>query len=110
MEATGVGSIPVYYVLEEAFSMVLVNPAEVERLPRDARPTWPTARGWRSCWSIELLRSSFVPPPAIRELRNLVRYRSSLKGDHGPGSPIGCARVTVPGRRPQALQCDERRP
>ena len=80
-EATGVYWKPVYYVLEEAFSMVLVNPAEVKQLP--GRKTDVADCAWLAqLLEHGLLRSSFVPPPAIRELRDLVRYRSSLKGDH----------------------------
>ena len=81
IEATGVYWKPVYYVLEEAFSMVLVNPAEVKQLP--GRKTDVADCAWLAqLLEHGLLRPSFVPPPAIRELRDLVRYRSSLKGDH----------------------------
>ena len=81
IEATGVYWKPVYYVLEEAFSMVLVNPAEVKQLP--GRKTDVADCAWLAqLLEHGLLRSSFVPPPAIRELRDLVRYRTSLKGDH----------------------------
>ena len=81
MEATGVYWKPVYYVLEEAFSMVLVNPAEVKQLP--GRKTDVADCAWLAqLLEHGLLRSSFVPPPAIRELRDLVRYRGGLKGDH----------------------------
>jgi len=81
IEATGVYWKPVYYVLEEAFSMVLVNPAEVKQLP--GRKTDVADSAWLAqLLEHGLLRSSFVPPPAIRELRDLVRYQTSLKGDH----------------------------
>jgi transposase len=33
MEATGVYWKPVYYVLERAFTVLLVNPADVKRMP-----------------------------------------------------------------------------
>ena len=49
IEATGVQWKPVYYALEEGREILLVNAAHVKRC-RDARPTLPTACGWRSCW------------------------------------------------------------
>ena len=87
IEATGVYWKPVYYVLEEALRMVLVNPAEVKQLP--GRKTDVADCAWLAqLLEHGLLRSSFVPPRAIRELRDLVRYRTSLKGDHA-----GCQRL-----------------
>src|SRR6266851_9155806 len=81
IEATGVYWKPVYYVLEDAFRMVLVNPAEVKQLP--GRKTDVSDCAWLAqLLEHGLLRPSFVPPPEIRELRDLVRYRTSLKGDH----------------------------
>ncbi len=81
IEATGVYWKPVYYVLENAFRMVLVNPAEVKQLP--GRKTDVSDCAWLAqLLEHGLLRSSFVPPPEIRELRDLVRYRTSLKADH----------------------------
>src|SRR5260370_34129609 len=77
IEATGVYWKPVYYVLENAFRMVLVNPAEVKQLP--GRKTDVSDCAWLAqLLEHGLLRSRFVPPPASRELRDLVRYRSSL--------------------------------
>jgi transposase len=35
-----------------------------------ARPTWPMPPGWPGLLEHGLLRASFVPPPAIRELRD----------------------------------------
>jgi len=82
MEATGSYWKPVWYVLEErAFGLKLVNARHVKILPgrksdvRDAE------------WLAELLehgllRGSFVPPVAIRELRDLTRYRKRLIQTH----------------------------
>jgi transposase len=82
MEATGPYWKPVWYVLEErTFQLRLVNAHHVKILPgrksdvRDAE------------WLAELLehgllRASFVPPPAIRELRDLTRYRKRLIQGH----------------------------
>lgn len=81
MEATGVYWKPVYYVLEEAFSVLLVNPAQVKRMP--GRKTDVSDCAWLAqLLEYGLLQPSFVPPPAIRELRDLIRYRTSLTHDH----------------------------
>lgn len=80
MESTGVYWKPVYYVLEEVFTCLLVNAAHVSKVP--GRKT-----DVRDCeWLAQLLehgllRGSFVPPVAIRELRDLTRYRTVLVQD-----------------------------
>jgi len=80
MESTGVYWKPVYYVLEEGFTCLLVNPTHVSKVP--GRKT-----DVRDCeWLAQLLehgllRGSFVPPVAIRELRDLTRYRAVLVQD-----------------------------
>jgi transposase len=81
MEATGVYWKPVYYVLEQGFTVLLVNPAEIKRLP--GRKTDVSDSAWLAqLLENGLLRPSFIPPRAIRELRDLVRYRTELKHDH----------------------------
>ena len=77
MESTGVLWKPVFYLLEDAFTCLLVNPVHVKRVP--GRKT-----DVQDCiWLAELLehgllRGSFVPPVPIRELRDLTRHRKSL--------------------------------
>ena len=74
VESTGVFWKPVYYVLEARFTVLLVNAAHIKQVP--GRKT-----DVRDCqWIAELLehgllRGSFVPPPVIRDLRELTRYR-----------------------------------
>jgi transposase len=81
MEATGVYWKPVFYVLEQDFMLLLVNPADVKRMP--GRKTDVNDAAWLAqLLENGLLRPSFIPPRAIRELRDLVRYRSQLKHDH----------------------------
>jgi transposase len=81
MEATGVYWKPVFYVLEQSFTLVLVNPADVKWLP--GRKTDVSDSAWLAqLLENGLLRPSFIPPRAIRELRDLVRYRTELKHDH----------------------------
>lgn len=77
MEATGVYWKPVYYVLEAAgFELLLVNPAHIKNVP--GRKTDQNDAAWLAqLLEHGLLRASFVPPPAIRELRDLTRYRKA---------------------------------
>ena len=80
MESTGVYWKPVYAVLEDALTCVLANATSVKQVP--GRKT-----DVRDCeWLAELLehgliRGSFVPPLALRDLRDLTRYRRVLLQD-----------------------------
>jgi transposase len=82
MEATGVYWKPVYYLLEDDFELLLVNAQHVKNVP--GRKTDVQDAQWL-CQLLEhgLLRSSFVPPKPIRELRDLTRYRKSLVWERG---------------------------
>ena len=82
MEATGSYWKPVWYVLEErAFELKLVNAAHVKILP--GRKSDVLDAEWLAeLLEHGLLRGSFVPPPAIRELRDLTRYRKRLVQAH----------------------------
>jgi len=77
MESTGVYWKPIFYVLEDAFTCVLANAAQIAQVP--GRKT-----DVKDCmWIAQLLehgliRASFVPPAPIRELRDLTRYRRAL--------------------------------
>jgi transposase len=74
MEATGDYWRPVWHVLEDDFELMLVNARHVKQVP--GRKTDVSDAAWL-CQLAEagLLRASFVPPKAIRELRQLTRYR-----------------------------------
>jgi transposase len=82
MEATGTYWKPVWHVLEGAFELVLANARDVKNVPgrkSDARD---------SDWIADLLahgliRSSFVPPRPILELRDLTRTRKQLVRERG---------------------------
>ena len=77
MESTGVYWKPVYYVLEEAFTCLLVNAAHMHNVP--GRKTDVQDCVWiAQLLECGLLRGSVVPPAPIRELRDLVRYRKML--------------------------------
>jgi transposase len=80
MESTGVYWKPIYYVLEESFACLLVNPAHVKRVP--GRKTDVQDCVWiAQLLEHGLMRGSFVPPAPIRELRDLTRYRKVLIQD-----------------------------
>jgi transposase len=77
MESTGVYWKPVYYVLEERVTCLLVNATHVKKVP--GRKTDVQDCAWLAqLLEHGLLRGSFVPPAPIRELRDLTRYRKSL--------------------------------
>lgn len=77
MESTGVFWKPVYYVLEAEFEVLLVNAAHVKNVP--GRKTDVKDCQWLAqLLECGLLRASFVPPPEIRDLRDLTRYRRTL--------------------------------
>ncbi len=77
MESTGIFWQPVYNVLEERFTLLLANARHIKAVP--GRKT-----DIRDCeWIADLLqhgllKASFVPDRAQRELRELTRYRTSL--------------------------------
>jgi transposase len=82
MEATGQYWKPVWYVLEETgFRLLLVNARHVKILP--GRKTDVCDAAWLAeLLEHGLLRGSFVPPAAIRQLRDLTRYRKRLIQTH----------------------------
>src|SRR5215210_4838873 len=81
IESTGVYWKPVFNILEGEMEVILVNARHVKAVP--GRKT-----DVRDCeWLADLLRhgllkASFIPPPEIRELRELVRYRQTLVTEH----------------------------
>lgn len=80
MESTGVYWKPVYYALEDACTVLLVNAAHMANVP--GRKTDVADCAWiAQLLECGLLRGSFVPPPPIRELRDLTRYRKALLQD-----------------------------
>ena len=82
MEATGQYWKPCWYVLEErGLELLLVNARHVKILP--GRKTDVGDAAWLAeLLECGLLRASFVPPPAIRQLRDLTRYRKRLIQAH----------------------------
>lgn len=82
MEATGPYWKPIWYVLEDrGFELKLVNAKHVKMVP--GRKTDLADAAWLAeLLEHGLLRSSFVPPAEIRELRDLTRYRKRLIQTH----------------------------
>jgi transposase len=79
MEATSDYWKPVFYLLEAAgFETWLVNAKDVKHLP--GRPKTDKLDAVWLCKVAErqMIRPSFVPPPPIRKLRDLTRYRADL--------------------------------
>jgi transposase len=79
MEATSDYWKPVFYLLEaNGFQTWLVNARDVKHLP--GRPKTDRLDAVWLCKVAErqMLRPSFVPPPPIRRLRDLTRYRADL--------------------------------
>ena len=80
MEATGDYWRPFYYVLEEGLNVVLANALEVKNVP--GRKTDVSDATWLADLAAHgLVRASFVPPPPIRELRELTRARTVITAE-----------------------------
>ena len=82
LEATGQYWKPVWYALEDrGFDLMLVNARHVKIMP--GRKTDVGDAAWLAeLLEHALLRSSFVPPPEIRQLRDVTRYRKRLIQEH----------------------------
>ena len=77
MEATGVYWKPVWHLLEGHFELVLANAQHIKNVP--GRKTDVNDAAWiADLLAHGLIRSSFVPPTPIQELRDLTRTRKQL--------------------------------
>jgi transposase len=77
MESTGSYWKPIFNVLEERFELVLVNARHLQAVP--GRKTDVKDAEWiADLLRHGLLKASFVPDRQQRELREVVRYRTSL--------------------------------
>ena len=77
MESTGVYWKPVHTILEGHFTLIVANAHHIKAVPGRKTDVKDAA------WIADLIRHglvkpSFVPPPAIRELRDLLRHRRTL--------------------------------
>ena len=88
MEATSDYWKPFYYLLEDlvGVEVMLVNARHVKNLPGRktdvADATWLAQLGAHG-----LVRGSFVPPAAIRQLRDLTRTRTAVTRERGREDP-----------------------
>jgi len=77
MESTGIYWKPIWNVLESNFKLLLANPYHMKNIP--GRKTDQQDAEWiAELHQHGLLRPSFVPPRAIRDLRDLTRSRVKL--------------------------------
>lgn len=82
MEATGVYWKPIWHVLEGDFTLVLANAMHIRNVP--GRKSDMNDATWiADLLAHGLIRSSFVPPAPIQELRDLTRTRKQLVGESG---------------------------
>jgi transposase len=77
MESTGIYWKPVWHVLEGTFDLVLANAMHIKNIP--GRKSDVNDATWISdLLAHGLIRSSFVPPTEIQELRDLTRSRKQF--------------------------------
>jgi transposase len=77
MESTGVYWKPIFNLLEGRFAVLLVNARHIKQVP--GRKTDVRDCAWiAQLLQHGLLRGSFVPPPPVRQLRDLTRQRARL--------------------------------
>ncbi len=80
MESTGVYWKPVFNLLEGNFKIILVNAQRLKHVP--GRKTDIKDAEWiAQLLQHGLLAPSFIPPPEIRQLRDLTRQRTQLIRD-----------------------------
>ena len=77
MESTGKYWIPVYNVLEVSCKVVLAHPKYVKAI-RGKKTDKKDAKWIADIFKHDLVSGSFIPPPDIRQLRDLVRYHFKL--------------------------------
>jgi len=85
MEATGIYWRPVWHVLEGQAELVLANAQHIKNVP--GRKTDVNDAMWiADLLAHGLIRSSFVPPQPIQELRDLTRTRKQVVREIGQHS------------------------
>jgi transposase len=85
IESTGVYWKPVFNIWEGVLTVILVTARHIKAVP--GRKTDGRAGEWRAdLLRHGLLKASFLPPVAIRELRELTRYRQPLVTEHTAGA------------------------
>jgi transposase len=77
MESTGKYWIPVFNVLEDSCHITLAHPKYVKAI-RGKKTDKKDAKWIADLFKHDLVAGSFMPPLAIRQLRDLMRYRFKL--------------------------------
>ena len=77
MESTGKYWIPIYNILETSCTIVLAHPKYVKAI-RGKKTDKKDAKWIADIFKHDLVTGSFIPPADIRQLRDLMRYRSKL--------------------------------
>ena len=77
MESTGKYWIPVFNVLENSCNITLAHPKYVKAI-RGKKTDQRDAKWIADLFKHDLIAGSFMPPLAIRQLRDLMRYRFKL--------------------------------
>jgi transposase len=80
LESTGVLWKPVWNILDGRFTLLLVNPRHIKRVP-GRKSDVQDAEWIAELVQCGLLRGRFVPPRELRELRDLTRLRAQLAGE-----------------------------
>ncbi|GHO53284.1 IS110 family transposase [Ktedonobacter robiniae] len=77
MESTGIFWRPLYNLLEDEHTIILVNAHHIKSVP--GRKTDVKDSEWiADLLRHGLLKASFIPPKPFRDVRDLMRYRKSL--------------------------------
>jgi transposase len=80
LESTGTYWKPIFNVLEDSLTVVLANAEDVKG--RKGHKTDPTDAWWLAhLLRHAMVRPSFIPPRAVRELRDLTRRRRQVLHD-----------------------------
>ena len=77
MESTGKYWIPVYNILESTCKIVLAHPKYAKAI-KGKKTDKRDAQWIAEIFKHDLIHGSFIPPPDIRQLRDLVRYHAKL--------------------------------
>jgi transposase len=79
MESTGIYWKPIYHILEDKFSIMLVNARHIKYVP--GHKTDKKDSAWIAKLLLGgLLKGSFIPPAINRDIRDLYRYKKKLIG------------------------------
>lgn len=79
MESAGKYWIPVFNALEKTCNVCLTHPKYVKAI-KGKKTDKKDAKWISELFKCDLVRSSFIPPPDIRQLRDLCRYYVKLTG------------------------------